>query len=207
MRAWVALAMVGGVASGTPVWAFEDVEGDRPMTRRELLQVLYPMVKRMEAQGAIVPSQSPAITTYADLEGEERDWAIDLSGRFHLFMGVPALTSGRFNASLPVSRWEAAMVLGELLRRAHPEAVRLLPPGEPRRFSDLTLAEGSRLQPVVTPGLFIGYPDQTFRTQEPLTHAHWARIADQLAPLGRFQAPAPAPAKPAALKDEFKLLK
>ncbi len=206
MRACVALAMGTGFLVGIPARAFEGMAEDRPMTRRDLLQELYPLVKRLEAQKAITPSQSPSITTYADLDGTERDWAVELSGRFHLFVGVPALTSGRFNASLPVSRWEAAVVLSELLRRTDPGALQLLPSGAPRQFADLTPAEGIRLQPVVTPGLFVGYPDQTFRTQEPLTRAQWARVSEQLASLGRFQAPATSKGKAGSLKDEFQLL-
>ncbi|MNY81131.1 hypothetical protein D3C86_2225340 [compost metagenome] len=56
-------------------------------------------------------------------------------------------------------------MLGELLERTHPEARKLLASSEPRVFSDLTPAEGRRLEPLVTQGVFIGFPDQTFRTQ------------------------------------------
>lgn len=209
LRAWVLRAgIVTGVlvSLGAPVRAFEGLDGDLPLTRRDLLAALYPLVKRMEAQGAIAPSQSPSITTYADLAGQERDWAVELSGRFHLFAGVPALTSGRFNASLPVSRWEAAVVLGALLYRTHPDAVKQLPRSEPRDFADLTPAEAHRLEPVVAPGLFIGFPDQTFRTQEPLTKAQWERVSAQLGPLGKYQAPASAPRKSTSLKDDYQLL-
>ncbi|MNT95273.1 hypothetical protein D3C72_2371230 [compost metagenome] len=54
-------------------------------------------------------------------------------------------------------------------------------------------------------GLLIGYPDMTFRTQEPLTHAQWARVAERLGELGAFQAP-PASRKPSTLKDDYQLL-
>jgi hypothetical protein len=209
LRAWalpVVMAM-GVLASGlAPVWAQDGADGDRPFTRRDLLTALYPLVKRMEAQGAIAPSRTPSIMTYADLEGRDRDWAVELASQFHLFAGMPALTTGRFNPTLPLTRWEASVVLGELLYQAHPEARKLLPPGESRVFSDLTPTEVRRLEPVVTPGVLIGFPDQTFRTQEPLTHAQWARVTERLGPLAAFQAPAPDPRKPPALQEEFRLL-
>jgi hypothetical protein len=198
---------MGVLASGlAPVWAQDGVDGDRPFTRRDLLTALYPLVKRLEAQGTIVPSLTPSIMTYADLDGRDRDWAVELASQFHLFVGMPALTTGRFNPSLPLTRWEASMVLGELLHRTHPEARKLLSPGENRVFPDLTPTEVRRLDPVVAHGVLIGFPDQTFRTQEPLTHAQWARVAEQLSPLGRFQAPPPLRGKGASLKDDFQLI-
>lgn len=205
-RVSVALAMVVGLSSGVPAWAFEDLEGDRPMTRRDLLTILHPMVKRLEAQGTIAPSLSPSVTTFADLEGQEREWAIELSGEFLLFVGIPALSTGRFNPSLPVSRWEAALIVDELLRRTHPDALKPLSQGAEREFPDLTPAERRRLQPVVRLGLFVGYPDQTFRTQESLTHAQWARVSALMEPLGRFQAPPTPRRKGRGLMDEFQLL-
>lgn len=212
----IALALAGGMllSGGAPAPAFEIVVEeaqtsevqDAPMTRRDFLQALYPMVKRLEAQGAIAPAQHPSISTFADLEGADRDWATELSGRFHLFVGVPALSAGRFNASLPVSRWEAALVLGELLRRTHPQALQLLPSQELPPFLDLTPAERSRLQEVMTLGVFVGYPDQTFRSQEPLTQEQWRRISERLSPLMAFQAPPPEPRKPSSFLDEYRLL-
>ena len=205
-RVSVALAMVVGLSNGMPAWAFEGLEGDRPMTRRELLTVFHPMVKRLEAQGTIARSLFPSVTTFADLEGQEREWAIELSGEFLLFVGIPALSTGRFNPSLPVSRWEAVLIVDELLRRSHPDALKPLPQVDEREFSDLTPAERRRLQSVVRFGLFVGYPDQTFRTQESLTHAQWARVSALLEPLGRFHAPPTLRRKGRGLMDEFQLL-
>lgn len=211
MRAWALPAgmvvAAGVLAAGlAPVWAKDVGDGDRPFTRRDLLAALYPLVKRMEARGAIAPSTMPSIMTYADLEGRDRDWAVELASQFHLFVGMPALTTGRFNPSLPLTRWEASVVLGELLERTHPEARKLLASNEPRVFSDLTPAEGRRLEPLVTQGVLIGFPDQTFRTQEPLTHAQWARVSERLGSLDAFQAPAAAPRKPLSLRDDYRLL-
>lgn len=178
-----------------------------PMTRRDFVQELHPLVMRLEAQGAIARSNQPSITVFADLEGKERDRATELASQFHLFVAIPALSSGRFNGILPVSRWEAGTVMGELLARLRPEARELLPVTPPGwRFEDLSPIEAHRLEPVITRGLLIGFPDRTFRTLEPLTREQWAAISAKLAPLGTFQARQGRRA-PASLKDDFKLIR
>lgn len=212
MRAWnVSAGILTAIglllAGGAPVSAFEGAPDDRPMTRRDLVAVLYPLVKRLESQGALSRVQAPSITAYADLDGHDRDWAIELASEFHLFVGMPALSSGRFNGMLPVSRWEAGMVLGELLGRAHPEARKLLPPTPAPAFSDMTPAERRRLEAVMAPGLLIGYPDQTFRAQEPLTQAQWENVANRLAPLGAFKAAPPSPRKTPSLTQDYQLIR
>ncbi|MNK66223.1 hypothetical protein D3C87_855390 [compost metagenome] len=190
-----------------PATALDDAQGERPMTRRDLVAALYPLVKRLEAQGTIMRASAPSITTYADLEGRDRDWAIELASQFHLFAGMPALSSGRFNGTLPVSRWETGMVLGELLGQTHPEARKLLPPTPAPAFSDLSPAERRRLEPVLAPGVLIGYPDQTFRAQEPLTQEQWESVATRLTPLAGFKAVPPAPRKAPSLNEDYRLLR
>jgi hypothetical protein len=197
-----------GVLFSSPVMALDLVPSDEPLTRRDLVHALYPLVKRMESQGAIARTSKPSLTVFADLSGSDRDRAIELASQFHLFVSMPALSSGRFNGMLPLSRWEAGMILGELLTRAHPEArARLAAPGGPTSFTDLSPAEYRRLEPVIKQGLLIGYPDQTFRTQEPLTRAQWVGIAERLSALGSYQAPAPAGRKSISLKDDYMLIR
>lgn len=197
--------LLGGAASAA---AFEGDPGDRPMTRRDLVQVLYPVVKRMESQGAIARTRTPSLTVFADLEGRERDWAVELASQFHLFVGMPALSSGRLNASLPVSRWEAGVILGELLHRTHPDALnRVSAPSARPEFTDLTSGERRRLEPLIQRGILVGFPDQTFRTQEPLTQTQWTAIAERLKPLDDFKAPPVSTRKPVSLQDEYQLIR
>ncbi len=197
-----------GVVFSSPVMAMDPVPSDEPLTRRDLVQALYPLVKRMESQGAIARSSKPSLTVFADLSGSDRDWAIELASQFQLFVGMPALSSGRFNGMLPLSRWEASMILGELLTRTRPEARTLLAASSgPASFTDLSPAEYRRLEPVIKQGLLIGYPDQTFRTQEPLTRAQWAGISERLSALGGYQAPPPASRKSSSLKDDYMLIR
>lgn len=194
------------IAGGGQVAAQESF--DPPLSRRDFIDALYPMVKRMEAHGAIVPSRTPAIVVFADLHGPERDRAIELSSRYHLFSGMPALSSGRFNGMLPVTRWEAGTVLGELLARTRPEARELLPGDRgPTVFSDLTEAEYGRLEPIIARGLLIGYPDQTFRTQEPLTQAQWSLVSQKLKALEAYQAPPSPPRERKSLEEDYFLLR
>lgn len=213
MRAWTlplaAIMAMGMLLGGTPpAPAFEQDPGDRPMTRRDFLQVLYPVVKRMESQGAIARTGTPSLIAFADLEGRERDWAVELASQFHLFNAMPALSSGRFNASLPLSRWEAGLILGELLHRTHPEALKLAPAANVTpEFSDLSPGERIRLGPLLKQGFVIGFPDQTFRAQEPLTQAQWESVARRLSALDAFKAaPLPPARKAPALADDYRLL-
>ena len=177
------------------------------MTSRDFLDAIHPVVKRMQSRGAIAPSRTAAFVVFADLEGRDRERAAELAGQFHLFAGLPALVSGRFNGMLPVTRWEAGMVLAELLQRMHPEArQRIVPTSAVLDFTDLTATEHRRLEPLLKQGILVGFPDQTFRTQEPLTQAQWTAISERLKPLDGFMAP-PAPArKLPSLRDEYQLI-
>ncbi|MOA59677.1 hypothetical protein D3C78_1843570 [compost metagenome] len=56
-------------------------------------------------------------------------------------------------------------------------------------------------------GFVIGFPDQTFRAQEPLTQAQWESVARRLSALDAFKAAPPPPArKNPALADDYRLL-
>ena len=178
------------------------------MTRRDFLDVIHPMIKGLQSRGAIAPARNPAIVVFADLDGRDREKAVELASQYQLFAGLPALVSGRFNGMLPVTRWEAGMILAELLQRTHPEARQLIvPTSAVPEFTDLTSTERRRLEPLLKQGILVGYPDQTFRTQEPLTQAQWTAIAERLKALDGFTAPPASPRKPPALRDEYQLLR
>lgn len=137
---------------------------EREITRGELAAIL----QRLKAEGAA--PKAPAAAALADITGKRwSDPAVQYAIAGGLLQGYP---DGTFKSEANVSRAELAAVASRWLN---------LPAGDGSTFADTaTHWAGTEIGALLQKKLITGYPDGTFRPDQPLTRAEAVTIINTI---------------------------
>ncbi|HEY9854889.1 MAG TPA: S-layer homology domain-containing protein [Stenomitos sp.] len=163
--------------------------GDRPFTRTQFVDSLVSLLKELEtlSKTSWRPAEHP-FNAYADVTpGPDRDHLLMIANDYGLFEGVPGITPDRFSPDTPVTRYEMAKIIDNLMRLA--EAKDVVRPrgkvGSGPTFSDVSRKDWA--YPAVVDvsqryKVMVGFPDGTFRGPEKLTRYQYAQAISQTVP-------------------------
>lgn len=173
-----------GYADGT-------FRGDLPFTRRQFAQTMRELIRVLEhSSKSSLRADRSETYTFGDLPpGDERDAILTLANDYDLFDGIPSIQADRFNGDQPITRYEVARSIDNVLRLAEQRGL-IRPRADltPRSFRDVQRSDAAfaEIQAIANHyGVMIGFPDDTFRAQQELTRYQFAQASAQTLPLIR----------------------
>lgn len=176
------------------------VQMTRGMFALTLDRVLPDLEKRSKGSWGTTQASSYDFQDVPD--GPQRDAVNRVAGWYRVFDGMPGVSASRLRAEEPLTREQMAQALAVLLRRAEARGMMARDRRQPPKgFKDVPGARaGAEAIDVLTNDFQVvdGYPDGTFRPDEPLTRYQFAAAAAKIFPhvqaLIARSAPSKAPA-------------
>ncbi|MGE5707183.1 MAG: S-layer homology domain-containing protein, partial [Bacteroidota bacterium] len=162
--------------------------GDLPYTRLQFATSMKELINDIEGIAkASLKLEKPLNNRFSDVQGYDRDVVLPLANEYGLFQNVPGIEPGAFHGDRPMTRYEVARVINNLMRTAEKkDVIRPRKDGKNYEFSDVSQKEAiyREIQTVANHyGVMIGFPDNTFRGKEDLTRYQFAMTGTQMVPL------------------------
>ncbi|HEY9765719.1 MAG TPA: S-layer homology domain-containing protein, partial [Chroococcales cyanobacterium] len=177
------VAINRNLMQGYPDYTFR---GEAKFSRQDFVLALKGLVQELETISKTSWKKTEK-TKNASFKDLKEQGAISFLLDYGLFEGV--LKSDAFEANHPVTRFELAKVIHNLLKLAEKKKV-LEPSAPPTKnpFSDLSPSDpfySEVLDLAVSYRVMVGFPDGTFRGEEELTRYQFAAVCAQTFPLIR----------------------
>lgn len=179
---WLALAIMGFGMVATPAVAATpsaDFAVSASVSRGEFVQAVARWIYHYEdTYKRSLKNPKESVLLYVDLGGSLKETVHELESQYRLFEGVEDFSYGVFEPSKPMTRLQAVQVLRNLVSRVEADeraGVKLSVPREFRdRSSDQSIAAAVDL--LTMRGIFIGYPNKTFRVDEKLSRRQFETL-------------------------------
>lgn len=184
-------------------------DGNAEVSRYETAETLWRVVRLVERhQGVDLSERLGTLTAFGDVEAQHEDAVDAVINTYALMQGFPGgNATGRFDGHRGTSRYELAWMLHRLMVRAEAKKVAVTGRGPTLTYKDVPAGHwsGAILQDLTQKfGLLIGFPDGTYRGDQPLHRyemaiamsACLANLLDKQLPAAAPPPVAEAPAKP-----------
>lgn len=151
------------------------------VTRQEFVEEVAGWIHAFETRYHVsLRNPKETILLYADLNSGFREVAVDLETNYRLFENVDKFKYGTFEASLPITRLQAAQILYNVVAMVERSGVRRGEAKPPLILKDIPTddAISESLNALTSRRLMIGFSDGLFRGPDMLIRAHYEILVD-----------------------------
>lgn len=156
--------------------------GHQDVSRYELAETFWRVVRIVERQQAVdLSAVAGSSFHFGDVEAQHEAAVDAVVNRYGFFADFPGLDRSRFAGGQSVKRYELALLMHGLMRRADEQKIAVTGRGPDLAYRDLPASHwATPLLRDLTQryGLLIGYPDQTFRGDKRLNRYELAIALD-----------------------------